>query len=158
MMSAIHRDHLNSLAHPYLGCEVALRFLASTHQAASFEKQGGPPAFERYLRQPHKQALTTWREYRPVGPPIVVERSMHPWEAYQQLEVRESHSGEWSTIRWLLVREEDEASGEAAWRVDGVFSAEPDELDPSLLYEELRVVSAEAPLDLETQRRLFDEV
>ena len=157
MMSAIHRDHLNSLVHPYLGCEVALRFLASTHQAASFEREGGPPAFERYLRQPHKQSLTTWREYRPVGDPIVVERSMHPWEAYQQLEVRAGDGGEWSTIRWLLLKQLDAASGEASWRVEGIYTEEPDEADPQTLYDELRVVSEEAPLDSATQRRLFDE-
>ena len=39
MMAAVHRDFLNTPEHPYLGCEVAMRFLSSTHQAASFEKQ-----------------------------------------------------------------------------------------------------------------------
>jgi hypothetical protein len=57
-----------------------LLLTTTTHQAASFERQGGPPAFERYLRQPHKQALTDWREYRTVGRPIVIERTNHPWE------------------------------------------------------------------------------
>ena len=56
MMAAVHRDYLNTPEHPFLGALCAMRFLSSTHQAASFEKQGGPPAFERYLRQPHKQA------------------------------------------------------------------------------------------------------
>lgn len=171
MMASVHRDHLNTPQHPYLGCEVAMRFLSSTHQAASFEKQGGPPAFERYLRQPHKQTLTDWREYRTVGRPIVIERPNHPWEAYQQVEVRPSAAAEWSTIRWLLVKEpfvpqegEDggdlelgyASGGQYAWRVDGVFSEEPDEINPSL-YDELSAVAKEAPLDVETQRRLFDE-
>ena len=59
MMAAVHRDYLNTPEHPFLGALCAMRFLSSTHQAASFEKQGGPPAFERYLRQPHKQARTS---------------------------------------------------------------------------------------------------
>jgi len=170
MMAAVHRDFLNTPEHPYLGCEVAMRFLSSTHQAASFEKQGGPPAFERYLRQPHKQALTDWREYRTVGRPIVIERTNHAWEAYQQLEVRSSADAEWATIRWLLKKEmfvpregEDEGNedvgyasgGRYAWRVDGVFSEEPDEAEAP--DEEWWSVAWEAPLDVDTQRRLFDE-
>jgi len=170
MMAAVHRDYLNTPEHPFLGALCAMRFLSSTHQAASFEKQGGPPAFERYLRQPHKQALTDWREYRTVGRPIVIERTNHPWEAYQQVDVRSSTEAEWSTIRWLLVKEqfvarEGEDKGDAelgyasggryAWRVDGVFSEEPDEAEAP--DEEWWAQAWEAPLDVETQRALFDE-
>lgn len=170
MMAAVHRDYLNTPEHPFLGALCAMRFLSSTHQAASFERQGGPPAFERYLRQPHKQALTDWREYRTVGRPIVIERTNHPWEAYQQVDVRASADAEWSTIRWLLVKEqfvaregEDEgdaelgyaSGGRFAWRVDGVFSEEPDEADAP--DESWWAVAWEAPLDVETQRALFDE-
>ena len=74
MMAAVHRDNLGDResARPYLGAEVALRFLSSTHQAASLEQNGGPPAFERYLRQPHKAALVSWSEYRLPAPVVVV--------------------------------------------------------------------------------------
>ena len=85
MMAAVHRDNLGDResARPYLGAEVALRFLSSTHQAASLQKDGGPPAFERYLRQPHKAPLISWSEYKLPGPAIVVERAAHPDEAFQ---------------------------------------------------------------------------
>ena len=40
MMSALHRDHLNSLEHPFLGSEVALRFLSTTHQVPQRGQSG----------------------------------------------------------------------------------------------------------------------
>ena len=153
MMSAVHRSNVNSVEHPYLGCDVALRFLASTHQFAGVAEQlGGPPAFERYLRQPHKQPLTTWQEYRMDSRAIIVERTNHPWEAYQQVDVRGSSDAEWSRIRWLLKKED------GAWRVDGVYSEEPDdESDAESFAQDLQDIATSAPLDERTQRRLFEE-
>jgi len=150
MMACLHKSHVHPLDRPYLGCEVALRFLSTTHQAASFNSLGGPPAFERYLRQPHKQALATWSEYTLDGPPVVVERAEQRWEAYQQLKVRPSSDSEWQTVRWLLVEED------GTWRVDGVFSEEPDSIDDAF-YEDVKAVAQSVPLDAEAQRRLFDE-
>ena len=74
MMACVHRDNADSQARPYLGCEVALRFLSSSHQASGLMQSGGPPAFRRYLLQPHKQALATWGEYRATGEPIITAR------------------------------------------------------------------------------------
>lgn len=150
MMSCLHKSHVHPLDRPYLGCEVALRFLSTTHQAAYFNSLGGPPAFERYLRQPHKQALATWNEYTLDGAPVVVERAEQRSEAYQQLKVRASSDSEWRTVRWLLVEED------GAWRVDGVFSEEPDSIEESF-FEDVKAVAQSVPLDAEAQRRLFDE-
>ena len=140
MMACTHRHHLNDPARPFLGCEVAMRFLSTTHQAASFDRLGGPPAFERYLKQPHKRALTAWRQYQHIGRPTVIERRFHRWEAYQQLKVRSDadESSEWETIRWLLIKEEGE------WRIDGVYSEEPDAPDPTL-YDDLREMAQARP-------------
>lgn len=159
MMAALHRTNSDSPDRPYLGCEVALRFLSTTHQAAQLCNSGGPPAFARYMRQPHKQPLATWSEYRYLGSPTVMTdmttassgESEARQEAYQQVEVRQNSEVEWSKVRWLLVMED------GAWRVDGVFSEEPDEPDDGQLYRDLEAVAKAAPLDLETQRRLFAE-
>ena len=153
MMAAVHRDNLGDResARPYLGAEVALRFLSSTHQAASLQKDGGPPAFERYLRQPHKAPLISWSEFRLPGPAIVVERAAHPDEAFQQVEVRASSDGEWSTVRWLLLRGDD-----GAWRVDGLYSEEPDEDDGASIWAQLEGVAEAAP-DPSACQKLFAE-
>jgi len=118
MMSALHRSNADGLR-PYFGAEVALRFLSPTHQAAGLQfADAGPVLYARYLRQPHKNALIQWDEYRLDGDLIEIENARA--EAYQQLAVR-GPDYDWTSVRWLLV---NDGSG---WLVDAVFVAEPDQ-------------------------------
>ena len=56
--------------------------------ATCFSGNPNPLTLTLTLTPTPTQALTDWREYRTVGRPIVIERTDHPWEAYQQVDVR----------------------------------------------------------------------
>eukprot|EP00966_Prymnesium_polylepis_P148729 3436046-Prymnesium_polylepis.1 len=67
VMAALHRSNWDSPT-PFYGFEVALRFLAPTHQAK--QKKAKPAGFSRFMRQPHKVGQISWNEYRFEGPVI----------------------------------------------------------------------------------------
>ena len=75
MMHALHASSWDS-PRPYFGFEVALRFLSPSHQCAGAR----PRDFFRYLRQPHKQSLLEWSEYKWEGDPTIIDA-----EAYQAM-------------------------------------------------------------------------
>jgi len=151
MMSCLHRINADLPNRPYFGCEVALRFLAPTHQAAAMN----PAGFNHYMRQPHKQSLHTWNEYDFAGDVVIIQRKDHPWEAYQQVKVRANADSEWASVRWLLIKQP-----EGLWLVDGVFADEPDQLND----DEFSTSAGQNPstepvafLDPKQQQALFSE-
>ena len=122
-MNALHSSSWDD-PRPYFGFEVALRFLSPTHQMYGVT----PRVFHAYLRQPHKQKLLNWGEYRWEGDCTIIDN-----EAYQQVSVRTGPDDPWTSVRWMLVRIEPGASPHSQWAVDAVFVSEPDDgaLDPS---------------------------
>lgn len=118
MMSALHRSSWDE-PRPYFGFEVALRFLAPTHQVAGVT----PRDFQRYLRQPHKQALLEWAEYKWEGELTIINNQ----EAFQQVSVRSGSDSPWTSVRWLLVRVDAGDTPHTCWMVDGVLVEEPDQ-------------------------------
>ena len=118
MMSALHRSSWDE-PRPYFGFEVALRFLAPSHQVAG----ATPRDFQRYLRQPHKQAILEWAEYKWEGELTIINNQ----EAFQQVSVRSGPSAPWTSVRWLLVRVDAGDTPHTCWMVDGVFVQEPDQ-------------------------------
>jgi len=117
MLSALHRSSWDE-PRPYFGFEVALRFLAPTHQVAG----ATPRDFQRYLRQPHKEKLLQWGEYRWDGELTIIDK-----EAFQQVSVRSGPDAEWTSVRWLLCRVDAGDTPHTCWMVDGVFVEEPDD-------------------------------
>lgn len=117
MMHALHASSWDS-PRPYFGFEVALRFLSPSHQCYGVV----PRDFYRYLRQPHKQGLIEWAEYRWEGDPMIIDD-----EAYQQVGVRSEPGAPWSSVRWMLSRYEPDSMPHSMWAVDAVFVSEPDE-------------------------------
>lgn len=117
MMSALHRSSWDE-PRPYFGFEVALRFLAPTHQV----KGATPREFQRYLRQPHKEALLNWAEYKWEGELTIINNK----EAFQQVSIRSGSDADWTSVRWLLVRVDAGDTPHTCWMVDGVLVEEPD--------------------------------
>ena len=104
VMAALHRSNWDQPT-PFYGFEVALRFLAPTHDAKI--RKAKPGGFYRWLRQPHKLCMITWGEYRFEGDPIIL---MGPAEAgeketYQMTSLRSSPNADWVNARWKLVKE-----------------------------------------------------
>ena len=117
MLSGLHRTNWDADDRPYFGFEVALRFLAPSHIAAGATVDG----YARYLRQSHKRTLINWDEYRFQGDVIMLEGTPTlPTECFQQVGVRAKGSEDWESVRWKLVKVDDE------WRADAVFVQEPD--------------------------------
>ena len=117
MMASLHSSSWDD-PRPYFGFEVALRFLSPSHQCFGFL----PRDFFRYLRQPHKQTLINWNEYKWAGDTTILEGE----EAYQQLTVCDKE-GVCQSVRFMLVRVSPNAEPHSQWAVDAVFVAEPDE-------------------------------
>ena len=117
MMQCLHSSSWDD-PRPYFGFEVALRFLSPSHQCFGFL----PRDFFRYLRQPHKQTLINWNEYKWAGDTTILEGE----EAYQQLTVCDKE-GVCQSVRFMLVRVSPNAEPHSQWAVDAVFVAEPDE-------------------------------
>ena len=96
VLSALHRSNWDT-PKPYYGFEVALRFLAPTHQAK--RARAKPGGFARYMRQPHKVYEMLWNEYRFEGEPILVQSDEGIEEAYQMCSLRASPTEEWNSAR-----------------------------------------------------------
>lgn len=127
MMHALHQSSWDD-PRPYFGFEVALRFLSPTHQLA--KRVPTPRDFCRYLRQPHKQALFNWAEYRWEGELTIIDQ-----EAYQQVSMRSTPDGQWTSVRWMLVRTVPSSYPHAQWAVDAVYVAEPDDASTEFVAE-----------------------
>ena len=61
VMAALHKSNWDEPT-PYHGFEVALRFLAPTHQAKV--NKAKPAGFARFMKQPHKISKILWNESR----------------------------------------------------------------------------------------------
>lgn len=132
VMAALHRNNWDEPS-PYHGFEVALRFLAPTHQAK--KNDATPALFARYMRQPHKIFEIEWNEMRFEGDPIflqVDDGSSQPQdEVYQMCSLRSSPTGEWLTSRWKLIKVDCDfgETTQRQWMVEAVFANEPDDLE-----------------------------
>jgi hypothetical protein len=131
VMAALHRSNWDKPT-PYYGFEVALRFLAPTHQAVL--KKAKPAGFYRYLRQPHKRYEIEWNEYRFEGDLITLQTDVPGIireEAYQQTSLRSSPDAEWLSARWKLVKVDCDygETTQQQWLVEAVFANEPDDLE-----------------------------
>ena len=118
MMSALHKSNIDS-PRARFGCETVLRFLAPTNPAS----RASPQLFAQYLNQPWYLSLLDWAEYRLDGELTMLREGK---EAYQQIAVRSSPDGPWSSIRWILVRVPFYGSSDQ-WMVEAVFAQEPDD-------------------------------
>uniref|UniRef100_A0A7S4MXM5 Uncharacterized protein n=1 Tax=Prymnesium polylepis TaxID=72548 RepID=A0A7S4MXM5_9EUKA len=128
VMAALHRSNWDSPT-PFYGFEVALRFLAPTHQAK--QKKAKPAGFSRFMRQPHKVGQISWNEYRFEGPVIELKGAGADGcdEVYQMCSMRASPSEEWMSTRWKLVlsvSDFGEYVSQPQWLVEAVFANEPD--------------------------------
>jgi len=132
VMAALHRSNWDKPS-PYHGFEVALRFLAPTHQAKL--NSAKPAGFYRYMRQPHKVYEIEWNEYRFEGELITLQTTdaddVIKEEAYQQCSLRSSADSEWLSARWKLVKVDCDygETTQQQWMVEAVFANEPDELE-----------------------------
>jgi len=147
MMTALHASSWDN-PRPYFGFEVALRFLSSSHQCGGAR----PRDFYRYLRQPHKQSLLEWSEYRWEGDPTIIDQ-----EAYQQVSVRSGPDAPWSSVRWMLVRHSPDDRPHSQWVVDAVFVSEPDLLRDALPADEWSRDATVAPLPPGEVQNLFGQ-
>eukprot|EP00965_Chrysotila_dentata_P090165 2976193-Pleurochrysis_carterae.AAC.3 len=121
-LAAVHRENWDS-PHPYYGFEVALQFLAPSHQAAKADAQG----FARYMRQPHKEVLVKWDDYKYDGDVIVLKRTKHPDEAYQMVSILPEGSDDWLKTRWKLLHVSPAPGKPEQWMLEAVFANEPDQ-------------------------------
>ena len=132
VMAALHRSNWDAPT-PYYGFEVALRFLAPTHQAKL--NNAKPAGFYRYLRQPHKVYEIEWNEWRFEGDLITLQMSdsngIPREEAYQQTSLRSSPDADWVSARWKLVKVDCDygETTQQQWMLEAVFATEPDELE-----------------------------
>mmetsp|Transcript_48472 Transcript_48472/g.105084 ORF Transcript_48472/g.105084 Transcript_48472/m.105084 type:complete len:354 (+) Transcript_48472:32-1093(+) len=116
MLHALHRSNIDR-PRARFGCEVVLRFLAPSNPASRVT----PQRFGQYLGQPWYTPLLEWEEYRLEGDAVIMGNGT---EAYQQVGVRSSASGEWCSVRWILSLAKLETGDE--WRIESVFVQEPD--------------------------------
>jgi len=155
VMAALHRSNWDAPT-AFYGFEIALRFLAPTHQAKL--KRAKPGGFSRFMRQPHKVQQILWNEYRFEGEPIMLTDASGRQEAYQMCSMRSSPTEPWMSARWKLVNVECDY-GEVVkqqWMVEAVFAEEPDTAED---IEYLRSKEAsEAPATAETPRDIVDNV
>ena len=132
VMAALHKSNWDEPT-PYHGFEVALRFLAPTHQAKV--NKAKPAGFYRYMRQPHKVYEIMWNEYRFEGDLITLQTDdatgLVKEEAYQQCSLRGSSSDEWLSARWKLVKVDCDygETVQQQWMVEAVFAEEPDDIE-----------------------------
>lgn len=132
VLAAIHRSNWDSPT-PYYGFEVALRFLAPTHQAKL--NKAKPSGFYRYMRQPHKVAEIEWNEFRFEGELIRLQTDdtagLVKEEAYQMVSLRSSPTAPWLATRWKLVKIDCDygETTQQQWLVEAVFANEPDDLE-----------------------------
>jgi len=155
VMAALHRSNWDT-PRAFYGFEIALRFLAPTHQAKL--KRAKPGGFSRFLRQPHKISQIMWNEYRFEGEPIMLTDTTGRQEAYQMCSMRSSPSEPWMTSRWKLVNVESDF-GEVVkrqWMVEAVFADQPDTVEDIEYLRSKKV--AEAPESNETPRDVVESV
>jgi len=155
VMAALHRSNWDT-PRSFYGFEIALRFLAPTHQAKL--KRAKPGGFSRFMRQPHKVQQITWNEYRFDGEVIMLRDADGREEAYQMCTMRSSPTDEWMAARWKLVNVDCDY-GEIVkrqWMVEAVFANEPDTPED---IEFLRAREAPGAVDMgETPRAVVDKV
>eukprot|EP00322_Chrysochromulina_rotalis_P027974 CAMPEP_0115851772 /NCGR_PEP_ID=MMETSP0287-20121206/12653_1 /TAXON_ID=412157 /ORGANISM="Chrysochromulina rotalis, Strain UIO044" /LENGTH=335 /DNA_ID=CAMNT_0003305813 /DNA_START=1 /DNA_END=1008 /DNA_ORIENTATION=- len=138
VMAGLHRSNWDAPT-PYFGFEIALRFLAPTHQAK--QNNAKPAGFYRYMRQPHKAFEIMWNEFRFEGELITLQTDdpsgLIQEECYQQCSMRSSPTDDWVSARWKLVKVDCDygETVQRQWMVEAVFANEPDELEISSLVD-----------------------
>jgi hypothetical protein len=126
VMASLHRSNWETPT-PYYGFEVALRFLAPTHQAKL--NKAKPAGFARFMKQPHKISQIEWNEFRYDGELVLLTSDEGVREAYQTVSLRASPDDPWQTSRWKLVQVSTDYGTTVVpptWLVEHVFVAEPD--------------------------------
>ena len=164
VMAALHRSNWDSPS-AHFGFEVALRFLAPTHQAKVLGAK--PAGFARYMQRPHKKSQILWNEFKFDGDLIMLTSDEGIDEAYQSVSLRSSPTDEWKTTRWKLVQVEFDYGTSVmppVWLVEHVFVEEPD------TPEDIEYLRSKAPQEpqslnwngvivpLETPRQVVDKV
>lgn len=162
-MAALHRSNWD-VPEPHYGFEVALRFLAPTHQAKILKAK--PAGFARFMQRPHKKSQILWHEFKFDGELVLLTSDDGVEEAYQTVSLRSDSEEEWKTSRWKLVHVSFDA-GESVtppvWLVEHVFVEEPDtmedveylrekaKLEPQSLNWNGQIVPLESPREVVTR-------